>query len=258
MIRPITLLSAILFVVSGAYLFLVKHHAQMLDDQIAAVTQATRLDQQRIRVLHAQWALEADPSRLAQLSTQFTALQPMKPSQLVTLAALGSVLPAPGSAAPGPNPLDAAPVLPVPVPMPAAVASAAQPAAVQTAAVQTAAVQTAQRVVQPVRRAVVHLARAAQLPRRVDKAVVHLASADEQPRSLLGQAHMPHVRRNPAMTHEYAENRAAYSQPPLVPARPPMGAQVMSVRAVAQAAPMIAPQDDGGSLLGMAQSGSGN
>ncbi len=258
MIRPITLLSAILFVVSGAYLFLVKHHAQMLDDQIAAVTQATRLDQQRIRVLHAQWALEADPSRLAQLSTQFTALQPMKPSQLVTLASLGSVLPAPGSAAPGPNPLDAAPVLPVPVPMPAAVASTAQPATAQAAAVQTAAVKPAQQVVQPVRRAVVHLARAAQPPRRVDKAVVHLASADVQPRSLLGQAHMPHVRRNPAVAHEYADNRPAYSPQPLVPARPPMGAQVMSVRAVAQAAPMIAPQDDGGSLLGMAQSGSGN
>lgn len=257
MIRPLTLLSAILFVVSGAYLFLVKHHAQMLDDQIAAVTQATRLDQQRIRVLQAQWALEADPSRLAQLSTQFTSLQPMKPSQLVTLAALGSVLPTPGSAAPGPNPLDAAPVLPVPAPMPAAVASAAQPAPVQAAPAQIA-------------QAVVHLA-SARAPAREDKAlarvyrapagprdgIVHLASARVQSRSLLGQAQARHVRQAYPVAHEYADNRGAYS-PPLVVARPPMGARVMSVRAVAQAVPVPSAQDDGGSLLGMAQSGSGN
>ncbi|GLR66456.1 hypothetical protein GCM10010909_11360 [Acidocella aquatica] len=253
MIRPLTLLSAILFFVSGAYLFVVKHHAQMLDDQIAAVTQATRLDQQRIRVLQAQWALEADPSRLAQLSTQFTTLQPMKPNQLMTLAALGSALPAPGSAAPGPNPLDAVPVLPVVAPMPAAVASAVQSAG-QTM-VQPAVKMAG---VQPVAKAMVHLARAQGVV-GADKAAVHLASADAQPRSLLGQAHMAHVRHNKAsVTHEYAQNRPAFSAQPLAAVRPPMGAQVMSVRAVAQAVPMASAQDDGGSLLGMAQSGSGN
>jgi hypothetical protein len=245
MIRPFTLLSAILFVVSGAYLFVVKHQARMLDDQIAAVTQATRLDQQRIRVLQAQWALEADPSRLAQLSTQFTALQPMKPSQLVTLASLGSVLPAPGSAAPGPNPLDAAPVLPVPAPMPAAVASAAQPAGQPT--------------VQPATQAVVHLASArAPVVHPVKQAVVHLASAAAPPRSLLGPAHTPHVWHKPPAMHEYAANRPVFSPQPLVVARPPMGARVMSVRAVAQVAPVTSVPDDGGSLLGMAQGGSGN
>ena len=50
MIRPFTLLTAMLFALSGAYLFAVKHRAQVLDDEIAATAQATRLDQQRIRV----------------------------------------------------------------------------------------------------------------------------------------------------------------------------------------------------------------
>ena len=256
MIRPLTLLSAAAFVVSGAYLFAVKHRAQVLDDQIANYTQATRLDEQRIRVLQAQWALEADPSRLAQLSTQFTTLQPMKPNQLVTLASLGSALPAPGSAAPGPNPEDAVPVLPVATPMPAAVAANAPAVAV----VRTAAAQTeTQTVTQTEARAPVQLAAA--LGTAAVKPQVHVASAEVAP----GRTHDAHARHKagaahefaenrPAHEHEYAQNSAIYSPQP----QAPMGAQVMSVRAVAQAAPVASVPDDGGSLLGMAQSGSGN
>ena len=88
MIRPFTLITAALFVLSGAYLFAVKQRAQVLEDKLAQVAQATRLDEQRVRVLQAQWALEVDPSRLQQLATQFTTLQPMKPSQMVALSQL--------------------------------------------------------------------------------------------------------------------------------------------------------------------------
>lgn len=104
MIRPLTLITMLLAAVSGAYLFAVKHRAQMLDEQIANISQASRLDAQRIRVLQAQWALETDPTRLQQLAAQFTDLQPMQPAQLITLAALRSSLPAPGSAPPDGNP----------------------------------------------------------------------------------------------------------------------------------------------------------
>ena len=106
MIRPLTLVTALLAAGSGAYLFAVKHRAQMLDNQIAAVSEASRLDAQRIRVLEAQWALETDPTRLQQLAARFTALQPMQPAQLVTLAALRADLPRPGSAPPGYNPAE--------------------------------------------------------------------------------------------------------------------------------------------------------
>ncbi len=256
MIRPLTLLSAVAFVFSGAYLFVVKHRAQVLDDQIAAVTQATRLDEQRIRVLQAQWALEADPSRLAQLSTQFTALQPMKPSQLVTLASLGSALPPPGSAEPGANPEDAMPVLPVAVPAPAAVAANA-PAMVQMAAARA------------VTQAPVQLA--AVLGTAAAKPPVRVATADAAAPSLPGRTHTTHARRKagavpefaenrPAHEHEFAQSGAIYAPQPLAAPRMPMGAQVMSVRAVAQMAPapVASVQEDGGSLLGMAQSGSSN
>jgi hypothetical protein len=104
MIRPFTLISMILAAASGAYLFAVKHHAQVLENQIASVSQASRLDAQRIRVLQAQWALETDPTRLQQLASQFTVLKPMQPAQLVSLAALRTDLPAPGSAPPAANP----------------------------------------------------------------------------------------------------------------------------------------------------------
>ncbi|MDE8348771.1 MAG: hypothetical protein POG74_04710 [Acidocella sp.] len=128
MIRPLTLLSMILAAVSGAYMFAVKHRAQVLDDQLASVAQQTRLDQERIRVLQAQWALETAPPRVKQLAAQFTDLQPVKPAQMVTLAALSSILPPPSKVAPEP-PLLAVPppaVVASTTPLPA-VAAPAQP-----------------------------------------------------------------------------------------------------------------------------------
>lgn len=251
MIRPITLITAATFVLSGAYLFAVKHRAQVLDNQLASVTQATRLDEQRIRVLQAQWALEADPSRLAQLSAEFTKLQPMKPSQLVTLAYLGSALPAPGSAVPGQNPEGAVlPAMPVATPgavaAPVAEATHAQVAeATHTPVTESDASQPSPSAAPPVRTASV----AAPVRMAEVEAVVHNLSAARR---------SPHVRRNTVM-HEYARR----SQPPSMlasqaspaPLPPPrlIGAQVMSVRAVASA-PQVPPMPaDGGSMLGMAQ-----
>ncbi len=111
-VRPFTFLAGLLFALSGAYLFVVKHQSQGLEDQMEQLAESSRQDEQAIRVLQAQWALEADPSRIASLAAQFTGLQPMKPGQLVTLASLASSLPAPGSAAPFNNPQDEVPAIP--------------------------------------------------------------------------------------------------------------------------------------------------
>jgi hypothetical protein len=124
MIRPFTLLSAVIFLLSGAYLFAIKHRAEATEMQIAQIDQQSRLDAQRIRVLQAQWALETDPDRLAQLAGAFTTLTPMKPAQLVTLATLAQALPAPGAPVPGQNPEQTAPVA-----LPDTVAAAAPAAA---------------------------------------------------------------------------------------------------------------------------------
>jgi hypothetical protein len=294
MIRPITLITALLFVLSGAYLFAVKHHAQMLDDQLTATAQATRLDAQRIRVLQAQWALEVDPSRLAQLSTQFmSTLQPMKPSQLVTLAALTSALPAPGSAAPGANPEDAVPsgnpgdAVPA---MPLASAGAADAnvaslssapanASVTNASVTNASVSHASGAPAgaAVTLAAAHTAvrsttwTPARLARSAPRQTVRLASVEALLHKLPDGRRAIRARHaaSHAADHEYAENRPSYEAqmgsslapqsiaPQLSAVRvpqAPMGAQVMSVRAVSTPAPM--PMG-GGSMLGMAQ-GDGN
>ncbi|OYV24665.1 MAG: hypothetical protein B7W99_01110 [Rhodospirillales bacterium 20-58-10] len=131
MIRPLTLLTMILAAVSGAYMFAVKHRAQVLDNQLASVAQQTRLDQERIRVLQAQWALETAPPRVKQLAAQFTDLQPLKPSQLMTEATLATVLPPPGKVAPATNPAQPPPavVAEASIPAPSVAAKAPSPPA---------------------------------------------------------------------------------------------------------------------------------
>jgi len=148
----------------------------------------------------------------------------MKPAQLVTLAALTSALPPPGSAVPGPNPEDAMPVLPV------TTVASAPPAAPVAVPVKLAAT-----------------------PDR-------MASVEALLRTLPshGTQHHAHIRRETAF-HEYAQNRPAENGgsalAPIAMSAQPLGAQVMSVRAVSPAPP---PPAYGGSVLGMAQGGSSN
>jgi hypothetical protein len=162
------------------------------------------------------------------LAAQFTDLQPMKPAQLVTVAALQASLPPAGSAAPGSNPagdtpqLDlqpgaglpvasATPVLPLPPEPAPAASSTSAPALLASAASPPAAV----RATHPVSHAT-H-----------SPSALHFAGA-ELPRP------MP-----------LSQTLATQS----VPHMAPIGAQVMSVKAVS------APVDSAvatGSLLGMA------
>jgi hypothetical protein len=216
MIRPFTLITMMLAMLSGAYLFAVKHRAQLLDDQLSAVADQTRQDEQRIRVLQAQWSLEIDPTRLSRLAHQFTSLQPMRPAQLTTLTNLASALPAPGSLAPGANPVAPMPDMPQ-------TAAAAAPASVASASP----------------------AASLPLPPPAQPAALRLASAEARPESPQGRPAAPHVQRNAAVkehrspshshvaTDEFAEN--------LPPPRPvhslyPIGAQIVSVRATSAGA----------------------
>lgn len=110
MIRPITLVTGLLMLGSGAWLFVVKHRAGTLDHQIGGVTAQIRSSEQRIRVLRAEWALETDPNRLTRLAAMFMPqLKPMKPDQLVSWRQLADALPPPGAEAPH---------LPLPPPLP--------------------------------------------------------------------------------------------------------------------------------------------
>ncbi|MGH7121984.1 MAG: cell division protein FtsL [Acetobacteraceae bacterium] len=102
MIRPFTLLAAALAVGSGYYLYQAKHRTKLLDDKIAAVEHRTASAVSRIAVLHAEWALENSPSRLADLAARYLLLTPMQPNQAVSMADLASRLPPP--AVPGATP----------------------------------------------------------------------------------------------------------------------------------------------------------
>lgn len=255
-IRPFTILSGLAFVLSGAMMFVVKHQSQMLDSQLSNVNEATQQDEQSIRVLQAQWALEADPSRLASLAAQFTGLQPMKPGQLMTMADLGSALPAPGAKPPGANPDNPVPVMP----QLAAAAPAAATAPVQTAAaapVQAAPV-AAPAVTAPVRTAAVQPVVKPAAPEHV-ASVSEIAPVAAPPRHHAAPERVARetpVHRVVPPRHDTGSSvyLADASGPTPVHATSvsaPMGAPVMAVRAVAAPAP--APLDNGGSMLGMAQ-----
>lgn len=275
-VRPLTFLTGIIFAVSGAYMFVVKHQSQSLEDRLGQLAQTSRLDEQAIRVLKAQWALETDPSRIAMLASEFTQLKPMKPGQLVTLATMASDLPAPGSAAPYSNPEDLVPALPgagqgLPTPSgPAIEVHARVASAVSTTPNSMAAKPeladnqepVASRVLpapppappalhlaayRPVERSVIHAALHRRLVRREVREVRHQA--------VIHEAVLPAPRPYARVIQTRAE--AVVSHP-----AQPLGARVLRVRAVAQILPRhdavsSAPQD-GGSLLGMAQDGSQN
>jgi hypothetical protein len=224
MIRPFTFITMVLAASSGAYLFGVKHRAQLLDDQLAQIAEQSRLDGQRIRVLQAQWALEIDPTRLQQLATRFTSLQPMQPAQLVTFTALQADLPPAGyaqagSAAPGATVPGSAPVLVTGAATPAAAALPMPPAPPPATTIAFEAVVQSLRVTS---HSSLHLAAA--------RSVADLAP----PRPLYTPPPRP-----PASTAS-----ALLPAPPPAPAGP-IGAEIVPVRS----AP---PADDGGSLLGMA------
>ena len=247
-VRPFTFLTALLFALSGAYLFVVKHQSQSLEAQLEQSAGATRQDEEAIRVLKAQWALEADPSRIASLATQFTGLQPMKPVQLVTLASLANALPEPGSSAPYTNPEDEVPGLPgsgtVPRPMGPPIEVRGHVAAVQSttpgflaSSGPTQQIDASLPKPPPVRphmfvqHEAVHLAAKARLHPVQPSATVYETSA----RAIPGLP-MPHPGR-----------------------RLPLGAQVVRIRATAQPGPEASAAPlGGGSLLGMAQAGSQN
>ena len=238
MIRPFTLITMLLAALSGAYLFAVKHRAQVLDDEIAAFSQSSRLDAMRIRVLQGQWSLETDPTRLQQLAAQFTSLQPMQPAQLVTLAALKDSLPPPGSIAPESNPElpdQTAPAQPNPDALVAQQNAApdALPLPPPPAPMMLAGLNPAPAVEN---RAFAH---------RVSHSALHLASTELAESLPPPKPFYPQV---PAREAQPVVQSSAVAQDM------PLGAQVMSVKAtgLSQYVPPAAATPDGGSVLGMA------
>ena len=98
MIRPFTILCALLAGGSGMFLYTKKHETTVLDQHITTVVQKTERVRQQTAMLRTQWALLNQPDRLSALSTRFLGqLHPMAPTQYVRLASMIDALPAPST-----------------------------------------------------------------------------------------------------------------------------------------------------------------
>ena len=151
MIRPTTLVCALLAFGSGLYLYQSKHRAQLLDREIGRVVGDTRAARERITVLTAEWQNLNEQERLKALAQQYLPIRTLLPPQTVPLAELGQHLPAPlppGASAPPAEELVPALVASAPPPSaaPAAVPvsrPAARPVPVAALVVAAAVVQAA-------------------------------------------------------------------------------------------------------------------
>ncbi len=109
MIRPFTLICALLAMGAGLYLYQSKHESQLLDRKIAGIVRATDETRTRIGMLRADYQLLNDPTRLQALADQQLTLKAIAPTQFTTMAELARRLP----------PVDLAPhVAPEPAPEP--------------------------------------------------------------------------------------------------------------------------------------------
>ena len=134
MIRPLTGFCMLLAAGSGLYLYQTKHQSQLLEQNITRVLKQADAARERAGVLHAEYALLNDPSRLSELANQHLTLSALDSKQFVSWTDLGRVLtekapvlahlPDPAEAAEPAEPMAAATPAPSPsVPAPALVAS---------------------------------------------------------------------------------------------------------------------------------------
>ena len=99
MIRIITLLCAFMTAGSGLFLYTKKQQTSALDQKIAQIVVQTERTRDQTAMLRAEWTMLNQPDRLHVLAERYDpTLRPVAPTQFVQMAALGSHLPAPGSA----------------------------------------------------------------------------------------------------------------------------------------------------------------
>jgi hypothetical protein len=227
MIRPVTFVTTLLALSSGAWMFVVKHQAEQLDRQIGGVTSQIRASEQRIRVLRAEWALETDPNRLTRLAAMFLPeLKPMAPDQLVTWSELADRLPPPGATVPH---------LPLPPPMPSQLPDATAASGPIASIAPPAAVVLPPNAV-PVAAPAQHQSGTPVSP----AATTRLAAAHQRP--IIHRVALPVVHYTlPKAAHPVWSHPIPLGRSVLAPARTvrPMGAQVMTINA--QAAPIAPP-----------------
>ena len=117
MIRPMTLVWIVLAGCVGFGLYHLKNQVQAREVELFKINRKILAEQESIHVLRAEWSYLNQPARLEALASRDLKLQPMKPSQLGTVASLPP-LPAPHDG----SSLPALAALPMPPPTPLFVA----------------------------------------------------------------------------------------------------------------------------------------
>ncbi len=93
--RPAAWLTwALLAVVIGVSMYLLKYKVQALEDQLIAKREQIQRTRGAIRVLEAEWTYLNDPGRLRRLSAQYLGFGPAVPQNVVDIAALPMRTPA--------------------------------------------------------------------------------------------------------------------------------------------------------------------
>jgi hypothetical protein len=133
MIRPLTLICVMLFLLAGFYDYQTTHSSDVIDQKIAAVRAQAEAARNDTKMLQTEWTWLNRPDRLQPFAAKFLSLQQITPAQYVPLAQLAQHLPDPG---PPPAPVVIAPPAPVftPAILPAAPAAPATPPPVILAA----------------------------------------------------------------------------------------------------------------------------
>jgi len=107
MIRPLTLICMVLFLLAGFYDYQTTHRVDLIDQQIASTSAAAVAARGDTKVLQTEWSWLNRPDRLQPFVAQFLSLEQVTPAQYVPLDQLAGHLPAPGSVPPAPATLPA-------------------------------------------------------------------------------------------------------------------------------------------------------
>jgi hypothetical protein len=100
MIRPITLLCALMALGSSFYLYHAKHEVEQMDKQMADIAKQTAAIRAESRHLMDQWIGLGEPDKLRKYSDEFLGLKAVGPTQFTRMAELAARLPPPGMAEP--------------------------------------------------------------------------------------------------------------------------------------------------------------
>ncbi len=85
MIRPASLLCFLVAVAAGAWLYQVKHEAQLMDREIRRIQRQADQARDRISILRAEWALLNLPDRLREVAGRHLALVRVEPTQYASV-----------------------------------------------------------------------------------------------------------------------------------------------------------------------------